>query len=467
LILFDVSQRRATAGAGWSVLLSCNRIDGDPSNRARVSRPIVLPRCDKHWKPWQNAFADYRKRKVPKTIRRQEAGLFSFAQYLAQTVGSTTPSSDNSVRDPEACRGVTWDLLDGYTRWLLLSGYAVGTVNVRLSIIKTHKPAAAKAGAIPPQESAMILPVGGYGRQEGKRVDERREGAATIPTRQGTKEVEPRLIAPAQARKLKDQPDTRQGCRDTLLVCLLLDHGLRASEAAGLSAADLDPKAGEMRFHRPKVDKEQTRRLTPATLDAAHTYIEHDALAVGPLLRASHKGGKLARAGLTTRAVIAWERALGKRLGIENLSAHDLCHYWATQAARCGTPINLLQQAGGWASPAMPLHYVEAAKTTNEGVRLDRGPFPYARENQQNPKMSWNRFSAGICRISANFQQRNAPGEWITRPLAGPLHCHVCDAHVGGSRHGCWKARGVALTATVAHRSIATGEKRHAIQKRP
>ncbi|MBC8492720.1 MAG: hypothetical protein H8D43_02960 [Chloroflexi bacterium] len=38
--------------------------------------------------------------------------------------------------------------------------------------------------------------------------------------------------------------------------------------------------------------------------------------------------------------------------------------------ARSGTPIDRLQDAGGWASPSMPLRYVEAARIANEGVRL-------------------------------------------------------------------------------------------------
>ena len=50
----------------------------------------------------------------------------------------------------------------------------------------------------------------------------------------------------------------------------------------------------------------------------------------------------------------------------------DSRHYWATQAARNGTLIDRLQDAGGWASPAMPWRYVEAAKIANEGVRLNR-----------------------------------------------------------------------------------------------
>ena len=43
---------------------------------------------------------------------------------------------------------------------------------------------------------------------------------------------------------------------------------------------------------------------------------------------------------------------------------------WATRAARSGTPLDRLQDAGGWASPAMPLRYVEEAAIANQGVLL-------------------------------------------------------------------------------------------------
>jgi len=65
-------------------------------------------------------------------------------------------------------------------------------------------------------------------------------------------------------------------------------------------------------------------------------------------------------------------RTLGLAISVHGLSARDCRHHWATQAARNGTPIDRLQDAGGWASPAMPLRYVEAARIANEGVRLGR-----------------------------------------------------------------------------------------------
>ena len=92
---------------------------------------------------------------------------------------------------------------------------------------------------------------------------------------------------------------------------------------------------------------------------------------MGPLLRASRKGGALTGAGMTARALTDRVRTLGTAVGLTGLSAHDLRHYWATRAARNGTPLDRLQDAGGWASPAMPLRYVETARIANEGVLLD------------------------------------------------------------------------------------------------
>jgi integrase len=150
----------------------------------------------------------------------------------------------------------------------------------------------------------------------------------------------------------------------------MLDLGLRCGEVAQLTVADVDLNRGELRVYRPKVDVEQTHNLINGLQAAVAEFIEHDALPIGPLLRASRKGGELTTAGMTEQAITARVRVLGAEIGIEGLSAHDLRHTWATQAARNGTPIDRLQDAGGWASPSMPLRYVEAAKIANEGVRL-------------------------------------------------------------------------------------------------
>jgi integrase len=311
-------------------------------------------------------FADYRSRRAPNTLRLQDNALANFSRYLVATGVPAAPGAADLAADPSAWQGVTWGLVAGFARWLLRAGYAVSAVNSALSVVRTYSRLAMQAGAIEPAAYVAIRAVAGYSRTEGKRVDELRAVA-----RLGWKKAEPVTISPEQAKELKRQPATPQGRRDALLVCLLLDHGLRVGEVARLQVSDLDLGAGELRFYRPKVDKAQTHRLTRDALAAARAYVDSgDCPALGPLLRASRRGGELGASGMTERAISERMRVLGRAVGVEGLSAHDLRHAWATRAARNGTPIDRLQDAGGWSSPAMPLRYVEAAKIANEGVRV-------------------------------------------------------------------------------------------------
>lgn len=312
-----------------------------------------------------SVFADYRERKAKNTIRRQDADLDLFASFLR----STGAEVGDLARFPEAWENITWGLVVAFMRWQLAEGYAVPSVNVRLSTIKMYAKLALKAGALDPAQYALIRAVEGYSHKEVKRVDDKRQ-AAEIPTRKGAKKAAAVSLTNTQATALKSFPDTPQGRRDTLMMCLMLDHGLRVGEVAILKVTDFDLMMGELRFYRPKVNIEQTHRLTDDTLKAAKRYFEHDAPASGLLLRCSRKDGSLDQSGMSERAITARVRVLGSKIGVEGLSAHDLRHSWATRAARNGTPVNRLQDAGGWSSPAMPLHYIEVAKVANLGVKL-------------------------------------------------------------------------------------------------
>ena len=315
-------------------------------------------------------FADYRERKAPHTVRRQRAALRLFGEYLAEA----GLSPGNVAEAVEAWRGLTWGIIAGFRQWLLGQGYSIGSVNVRLSTVRTYATLATQAGVIAPEQLLLIKSVRGYSRREAKHLDEQR-AQAEQPCRRGHKAAAPLTLTQRQATTLRDNhPDTPQGRRDRLLLCLLLDHGLRCGEVGGLQVTDLDLTAGELRFYRPKVDKVQTHTLSRATRLAVAAYFEQDALPLGPLLRRSLKSGRLAAAAvaMSERAITARVGVLGRAiLGLAGLSAHDCRHTWATLATRSGTPLDRLQDAGGWASPAMPLRYIEAAKIANQGVRLE------------------------------------------------------------------------------------------------
>jgi integrase len=313
----------------------------------------------------RSVFADYVSRRSDNTLRRQRNDLAAFSAFLAE-MGA--PIGELGA-DPEAWRGITWGLVAGFQRWLLLGGYAVSTINGHISAVKVYAGLAAKAGTLESGELAMIKLVSGYGYKEVEKIDQKRTGAGT-PTRKGIKKAQPVSITPAQAKALKSKRESPQGRRDRLLMCLLLDHGLRCGELAGLLAGNIDLKVGTLRFYRRKVSKWQTHKLTTATLQAARAYLaDHKPAPGDQLLLGSFKSGELA-GGMSIRAITRRVKDLGAAIGLPGLSAHDCRHYWATQAARNHTPMDRLQDAGGWSSLAMPGRYIESAKIANEGVNL-------------------------------------------------------------------------------------------------
>ncbi|SRR6266536_1811321 len=292
------------------------------------------------------AFAQYRERIADETRRRHDSDLATFATFLG-AIGLDTAGGITLASDPAAWAGMTWGLIAGFVAWQSSEGYAIGSINVRLSTVKAYARLAAKAGALSADEYAQIRLVQGFRHAEGRRVDAKRE----TTRKAGGKKQAPVSISHAHASLLKAQVDPR----DRLLMCLLLDHGLRVGEVASLVAADFDLAGGLLRFYRSKVDKTQTHALSSDTLAAA--------LACG----LEKRTGPLFGVDRTIRRAVG---RLGAAVGLAKLSPHDCRHAWATFATRAGTPTKALQDAGGWSSPAMPLRYAESAEIANDGVKL-------------------------------------------------------------------------------------------------
>ena len=315
-----------------------------------------------------HVFIDYRSRKAANTITAQDGDLTTFAEFINGIRKMTACDAAGLAVNPACWQGLTWGIVEAFVKWMLNQGYAVGTVNRKLSTVKTYAKLATKAGAISPDQYQLIKAVGGYGQKEAKRVNEHRS-----KTRMGPKKAEHTSISKDQAAMLKSGRlgDTPQAIRDDLLFCLLLDHGLRVGEVAGLRVEDVNLGDGTISFYRPKVDKQQTHEMTRDTLIAMREYFDGGhAPQSGVLLRGSRKGGELTDDRMSARAITKRVRAVGAELGIDNLSAHDCRHYWATSANRGGTGLFDLQDAGGWSSPSMPARYVESGKVANKNVVL-------------------------------------------------------------------------------------------------
>lgn len=311
----------------------------------------------------RHIFSEYQKRLSVNTRRRQSNDLALFVQYLA--LARVEISVDNLLTSPASWAGMTHGLIDGFVRYQIQQGYAIGSINVRLSTVKKYCALAARAGVLSSTDLALIALVKGYRHKEGRNIDQAREQTRHI----NAKKAEPVSISPEQVKQLKAQPDTPQGRRDTLLMCLLFDHGLRCGEIAALPVTAINTHEGILTFYRAKVDKTQSHTLTRDTLIAALHYFE----ACKPkeyLLMGSQKGGAMS-GHMSARAITKRVKALCEAIGIDGASAHDGRHAWATRAVRAGTNIKALQDAGGWSSIAMPARYAESQKIANEGVKLD------------------------------------------------------------------------------------------------
>lgn len=306
-------------------------------------------------------FADFLLRKSDNTLRTHAAGLSAFSEFLC-LAGIDAPGGEELQRDPGAWRGLSWGVVEAFAKWLLNQGYAIATINNRISTVKVYAALAMKAGALAPDELTKIQTVTGYNGTEARRVDERRK-----QQRRGHKKDAHVSISSDQAAALKQHPDTPQGRRDALLLSLLLDHGLRVGEVARLQVTDFDLKAGRLHFYRPKVDQEQTHKLSSDSLRTAVAYFQNDAPAIGRAFLGSRKDGRLTRRAMTARSITRRVRALGEAVGIAGLSAHDCRHFWATQWAG-RVDLFRLQEAGGWSSLAMPRRYTERAAIANEGM---------------------------------------------------------------------------------------------------
>jgi integrase len=159
--------------------------------------------------------------------------------------------------------------------------------------------------------------------------------------------------------KLK-HPDTGfLAKRDALLMCLLLDHGLRVGEVVILTRNQIHLRSRMLTCYRPKVDEPQNDRMTDDTLAAARAYL--------PMLSAKQES----LFGLVIISIQERIRTLGELVGIQGLSPHDCRHSWATRVASHRTPPDRLKQAGGWSNQQTSLRYIKESAIVHDGVILE------------------------------------------------------------------------------------------------
>lgn len=318
-----------------------------------------------------NVLADYQQRKDADTLRRQRTDLGAFVTCLVEHHILVPPALSE---DLSCWRDIEHGLVELFVRWQVQQGYAVRTIEARLSTVKVYARLAAKAGYLSTEQLALIRAVESYRGREAVNLDKNRP-----ITRRGDKKAAPVEVTASQVELVKQRPDTRDGRRDLLMVCLIFDHGLRCSEVADLDMSSLKLQAGKLVFYRQKVNQWDSHELTPDTLRAAHAYLSKDrkgAVPDAPLFI-----GKCSKARIDVRSVRSRVQWLGLHLlGIPNLTPHDGRHFSAYDALENGTTIDRLQAFGGWSSAARPLEYAKRKNAGNRGVKLTA-----TRKHEQQP----------------------------------------------------------------------------------
>jgi hypothetical protein len=163
--------------------------DGEPTPLARAAR--VADSIAQ-----AQTLADYRTGKAENTLARQRDDIALFESYLAEAGVGIEGMAD----DLRPWADVSHGLVSGFVRWQLGKGYSVGSVNVRLSTVRTYARLAAKAGYLATtayQEITLIRTISG---REGRNIDEGRE-----VTRVGHKKAEPVAISPSHVALIKSR----------------------------------------------------------------------------------------------------------------------------------------------------------------------------------------------------------------------------------------------------------------------
>ncbi len=346
--------------------------------------------ADRAYRP--RIFSDYQLKKSEATRQAQQNDLKLFSRFLASC--GLQRSAEALYHDPQAWSGMNYALLEGFRVWLYYEqpkqedgkqhGFTVGSVKRRLSTVRTYSQLAYKSGVISMEEYQRIQVVATDSHSDGVNIDEHRRGMEITPhiiERKNTKTV----VKRPQASQLKKTTTHNESARvhdqllqerDELLMCLLIEHGLRVSEIVCLNVSSIDLAEKTIAVKRSKTYSKGTLRLMPGTYLAAARYIpllneyrsiiSFDAVEQETPLFYGYEGQRITRFGIYDRV-----RELGTRVGIKNLSPHILRNYWVQDAFRQkSNSLDIIQQYGGWKSAIMPLYYAQQHRPLTEDFKI-------------------------------------------------------------------------------------------------
>ncbi|WP_433444578.1 tyrosine-type recombinase/integrase [Nonomuraea sp. CA-141351] len=162
-----------------------------------------------------------------------------------------------------------------------------------------------------------------------------------------------------------DHDHGRERLRTAALIRLLMETGIRVTEALAAQLPDL----GHERGHRTlrivgKGDKPKTRKVPPAAAYAIDVYLTHRAERAG--MTVEQLDGPLFASGsgqrLDRKDVYELVERIGRQAGITGLHPHQLRHTFATLAEEAGVSVKKIQEALDHVNSSTTDIYLTAAR---------------------------------------------------------------------------------------------------------
>lgn len=174
------------------------------------------------------------------------------------------------------------------------------------------------------------------------------------------------MIQVIRADKSETRASRMANARDQSAILLGFSAALRRSELVGLEFSDLEFQQGgvviTLRVSKTRRKTEGHKVGVPCAsagtmcpVKSLRHWLDLAGISDGKIFRRLHRGGKVGSRGMSTHALAELLKYRAGQAGIPpaDVSGHSLRAGFVTSAIDAGQPERLIQQQGGWVSPAM------------------------------------------------------------------------------------------------------------------
>ena len=316
----------------------------------------------------ETAFQKFNATKSNNTLKAYRRDLQRFAHLV---YGENVPDNYGYrlSTEKDLWQDITYGEVNAYQLWMMKEGYALTSINRAVYAVRTYARQAMLTGVMSAEVYQRIAALQSVSGKAAANLDQKRS-IQRRPVDRAKKATSTKIPADLVTDLLNDH-DLNQlgGLRDAVLMGLLLELGLRASEVTELKWNDVDLTTGKLLFYRPKVDLTQHLALSTRLqriLRQYREYLENHFVLPEKLLVGVTRKGALGKPYLSPQSISNIVQQIGLRYGIEKLSAHDCRHHCITYLIQ-EKQVNpmTVQDFGGWRDARMVRHYVRQLDISN------------------------------------------------------------------------------------------------------